>query len=134
MFFRRRPPRQVSFTERLESLRKNGFEVETLGEGRVRIRRDSCAAFVADVPGSPSRLECTGVMIGAEIASLIDGGFQKFLETPGGARRPALASDLKAMHNFEQDLREVLGLTSLYHESLGTVSNRHSYDRLTGRP
>ena len=134
MFFRRRTPKQVSFGERLEDLRKSGFDVETLGEGRVKIRRDCCAAFVGDVPGGLPQVERAGVVIGAEIAFLIDGGFQKFLETPGGARKPALASGLTALHDFEEDLREALGLSSLYHESLGTVSDRHAYDRLTGRP
>ncbi|HSW50817.1 MAG TPA: hypothetical protein VLH09_11615, partial [Bryobacteraceae bacterium] len=65
---------------------------------------------------------------------LVDGGFQKFLETPSGRRRPALAAELKRLHDFQADLREALGLKSLYNESLGTVSDRHAYDRLTGRP
>jgi hypothetical protein len=134
MFFRRRAPKQIFFGERLEDLRRDGFTVETLGEGRVKIHRGCCAAFVGDVPGGLPQVERAGVVIGAEIACLIDGGFQKFLETPGGARKPALASELKALHNFQEDLREALGLTSLYHESLGTVSDRHAYDRLTGRP
>jgi hypothetical protein len=44
-----------------------------------------------------------------------------------------VASDLKLIHNFQEDLREALGLTSLYNESLGTVSNQYLYDRVVDR-
>lgn len=133
MFFRRQAPRHVSFEERLESLRGAGCTVEALGEGRVRVGKDCCAAIIVNVPGASPRVDQAGVLAGSGIAALIDGGFQKFLEAPGCARKPALASDLKALHDFQEDLSEALGLESLYNESLGTVCDRHAYDRLTGR-
>lgn len=133
MFFRRHAPHQVSFEERLQNLRGAGYVVESRGEGRVRIRKDCCAAIVVHVPGASPCVDQAGVLIGSEIASLIDGGFQKFLEAPGGVRKPALAADLKALHDFQEDLSEALGLERLYNESLGTVFDRHAYDRLTGR-
>ena len=68
-----------------------------------------------------------------EIGALVDGGFQKFFQTPSGKRRPALASDLRALHNFQEDLKEALGLTSLYNEALGTVSTYYQYDRVKYR-
>jgi hypothetical protein len=71
--------------------------------------------------------------MGGEIGTLTDGGFQKFFVTPGGKRKPALAEELKAIQNFQEDLREALGLTSLYNESMGTVSNLYLYDRVEGR-
>ena len=37
------------------------------------------------------------------------------------------------MHAFQEDLREALGLVSLYNESLGTVSNQYIYDRVEER-
>ena len=46
---------------------------------------------------------------------------------------PALAEELKAVHNFQEGLREAMGLTSLYNEGLGTVSNKYLYDRVEGR-
>ena len=67
------------------------------------------------------------------IATLVDGGYQKFFQTPSGKRKPALAEDLKTVHAFQEDLRESLGMTSLYNESLGTVSNRYLYDRVQDR-
>jgi hypothetical protein len=44
-----------------------------------------------------------------------------------------LADELKALHNFEEDLREGLGEDSLYNESLGTVSTFYLYDRVKDR-
>jgi hypothetical protein len=64
---------------------------------------------------------------------LVDGGFQKFFQTPKGVRHPALAPELKAVHAFEEDLRQALGLVSLYNESLGSVSNVYLYDRVKDR-
>jgi hypothetical protein len=40
---------------------------------------------------------------------------------------------LKALHEFEEDLKEGLGLESLYNESLGTVSTYYLYDRVKDR-
>ncbi|HXG34333.1 MAG TPA: hypothetical protein VNJ11_13280 [Bryobacteraceae bacterium] len=133
MFFRRETPKPPTFAERLESLRGAGFTVEALAPGRARVRRGECAAIVEDAPGSSPRIERAGLMLGDEIALLVDGGYQKFFLTPQGRRKPALAAELKSLHDFEEDLREALGLPSLYHESLGTRFDLHLYDRLKGR-
>jgi hypothetical protein len=74
-----------------------------------------------------------GMLIGDEIGALVDGGYQKFFRTPSGKNKPALADELKALHNFEEDLREGLGEESLYNESLGTVSTFYLYDRVKDR-
>ena len=134
MFFRREPVKVKTFDDTLNQARSAGFTVERMGGGRVRISRDGAAATVEASPdGSPRFMERAGVMMGQEIASLVDGGYQKFMATPTGKRRPALASDLNLIHNFQEDLREALGLTSLYNESLGTVSNQYLYDRVEDR-
>jgi hypothetical protein len=73
------------------------------------------------------------MLIGDEIGALVDGGYQKFFRTPSGKNKPALADELKALHNFEEDLREGLGEESLYNESLGTVSTFYLYDRVKDR-
>ena len=124
MFFRRQHPRVPSFAERLDQLRQAGFTVE----GPL-VSRDGCAAGVSEA-GISGR---TGILLDGEIAILVDGGFQKFFRTPSGKSRPALASDLASLHAFEEDLRQILGLPSLYNESLGTVSTSYRYDRLQGR-
>ncbi|MEP7353943.1 MAG: hypothetical protein ABI824_11990, partial [Acidobacteriota bacterium] len=68
-----------------------------------------------------------------EIAHLVHGGYQMFLRTHSGRELPALAPQLKALHAFDEDLREGLGLTSLYNIALGTTSDDHLYDRVEGR-
>lgn len=56
-----------------------------------------------------------------------------FLMTPTGKELPALAPQLQALHAFDEDLREALGLTSLYNVSLGTTTDEHLYDRVEDR-
>jgi hypothetical protein len=96
-------------------------------------RNGVAAVFESGSDGIPRVNERAGVVIGKEIGTLTDEGFQKFFTTPSGKRKPALAEELKEIHNFEEDLREALGLTTLYNESLGTVSNLYLYDRVEGR-
>ena len=124
MLFRRaaKPP---SFEERLTGLRDAGFEVEPQPEGRYRVSRGRCAASV-----SSGGIERAGWSVGGGIAALVDGGYQKFWEVGGQAKAPALASQLSDLHAFEEDLREALGLESLYNTSLGTTNDLHQYDRL----
>src|SRR5277367_5547687 len=43
---------------------------------------------------------------------------------------PATADHLKALQSFTEELKEGLGLPSLYNESLGTVSESYHYDRI----
>ena len=74
-----------------------------------------------------------GILIGADIGSLVDGGYQKFFRTAAGKQKPALAEELKALHDFEEDVKEALGQESLYNESLGTVSTFYLYDRVQNR-
>jgi hypothetical protein len=71
--------------------------------------------------------------VGSEIAHLVHGGYQMFLQTAAGKQLPALAPHLKALHAFDEDLREGLGITSLYNESLGTTCDDHLYDRVKDR-
>ena len=74
-----------------------------------------------------------GMAMGGEIGALVDGGFQKFFRPPSGKSRPALAGDLKALHEFEEDLKEALGQESYYNQSLGTVSTFYLYDLVKDR-
>ena len=78
-------------------------------------------------------MERAGWVVNGETALLVDGGFQKFWRVGDQRKAPALAHELKTLHNFEEDLREALGLTSLYNTSLGTVNDVHMYDRVQGR-
>ena len=129
MFFRRVRPKEPTFEERLETLKQAGFAVEPRGDGRVRVSRNGCAALIDNT----RVVEHPGLLIEGAIAALVDGGYQKFFRTPDGHKKPALAAELRAVHDFQEDLREALGLTSLYNESLGTVSDLYLYDRLKDR-
>ncbi len=89
--------------------------VQNLGEGNVGL-------------GKP------GVLVGNEIAELVNGGYQMFLRTPSGRELPALAPQLQALHAFDEDLREGLrARPRRYNVSLGTTSDAHMYDRVKDR-
>ena len=133
MFFRHERPKVLSFEDHLAKARAAGFAVQSTAGG-TRISRDGIACIAKPGDGNaPKITERAGVVMGEEIGTLVDGGFQKFFRTPGGKSKPALAEELVAIQNFQEDLREALGLTSLYNESLGTVSNKYLYDRVEGR-
>ena len=133
MFFRRERPKTHSFSDRVDQLRTAGFTVTTRPGGAVRVSRDGIAVDLRDVGGEPEPAGAAGVVIGDEIGTLVDGGYQKFFRPPTGMKKPALADELKALHDFEEDVRESLGRKSLYNESLGTVSNFYLYDRVKDR-
>ncbi len=132
MFFRNQKPKQPSFDELIANLKEFGFTAKSEGSS-CRVTRDGCGAVVEDLGGGQVRIGKAGVLLGSEIAHLVHGGFQMFLRAPSGKEAPALASHLKALHSFDEDLREGLGLTSLYNLSLGTVCDDHLYDRVTAR-
>lgn len=133
MFFRRERFKNPTFAERLENLRKAGFTITPMAGGVVRASRGGCAVDLGDDDGTVAIRGRAGVAQGSEIGALVDGGYQKFFETPSGGKKPALADDLKALHDFEEDLKEALGQESYYNESLGTVSTFYLYDRVKDR-
>jgi len=133
MFFRRQRPKEITFDQRLDGLRKAGFAVSPAQGGRVTVERDGCAAVLENSAGAARVVERAGIAMPGGIGKLVDGGFQKYFLTPAGRTKPALAPELKAIHGFQEDLREALGLVSLYNESLGTVSTQYLYDRVKDR-
>ena len=133
MFFRREHVKNPTFAERLENLRHAGFTIAPRAAGVVRASRGGCAVDLKDENGTAAIAGRAGIARGSEIGALVDGGFQKFFQTPSGGKMPALADELKALHDFEEDLKEGLGQESYYNESLGTVSTFYSYDRVKDR-
>lgn len=133
MFFRRERPKNLTFDERLNQLKSQGFTVTPQAGGGVRVSRGACAVDLANQEGAVHIGERAGVSMGSEIGFLVDGGFQKFFRTKSGHKKPATAAELKALHDFEEDLKEGLGQESLYNESLGTVSTYYLYDRVKDR-
>jgi hypothetical protein len=132
MFFRREKPHEFTFEERLKRLKEFGFTVTQEGN-RARVSKLGCAAMLEGSGAELTKVGKSGVIVGNEIGYLVHGGYQAFLESESGRKVPALAEHLKALHDFQEDLREGLGLTSLYNMSLGTTFNKHIYDRVEDR-
>src|SRR3954462_14228049 len=133
MFFRREGPKKHSFSERVEHLKQAGFTVTQQSGGVARVTRGACGVELKDVNGMAEPVAAAGIVMGDELGALVDGGFQKFFRTPSGKKKPALAEELKALHDFEGDVREVVGRQSYYNESLGTVSTFYLYDCVKDR-
>jgi hypothetical protein len=133
MFFRRAHVPNPSFQERVDTLQAAGFTVAPQAGGAVRVSRGVCAVDLKEANGALQVEDRAGVAMAGEIAVLVDGGFQKFFRAPSGKKKPALADELKALHDFEADLKDRLGLKSLYNEGLGTVSTLYQYDRVKDR-
>ncbi len=133
MFFRRDRPKIASFSERINLLKQAGFATENLADGRVRITKHGVGAVVGDESKNQSGIERAGVLIGGELAVLVACGYQEFIELANGRRFPVSAEQLKGLHEFEEDVKDALGLVSLYNTSLGTTSRKHIYDRLYKR-
>src|SRR5579871_310925 len=133
MFFRRQKPQEPTFNERLEKLKQFGFKIESQGSGKAKVSRNGIAAVIEDVPDQPPHVNKAGLSMGDEIGLLVNVGYQQFWLTASGRRAAATAQQLKELHSFQEDLKEGLGLVSLYNESLGTISDLHLYDRVERR-
>jgi hypothetical protein len=132
MFFRRERAKTPTTTERSEELRRAGYSIAQSG-GETRVSRDGFAVDLREQSGAFQAAGRAGILMGDEIAVLVDGGFQKFFHSPSGKKVPATADQLKGLHDFAEDLKEALGMKSLYNESLGTVSTFYLYDRVKDR-
>ena len=64
---------------------------------------------------------------------LEDKGYQKFWRH-ADTRFPIRKTDLQTLHRFDEEVRQILRLPSLYNESLGSTCAQTDYDRLEGRP
>lgn len=133
-----RKTKQRTFDEALSWMREHGFQISSSGTATV-VSKNGASAQIARNP-KPSKTDPSevhvvdkgGIVLGGEVARLIDRGYQKFLKT-SKAELPATAEHLKTLHAFHEELREALGATSLYNEALGSVSDRYVYDRVKGR-
>jgi len=119
----------------LDWLRNRGFEVlEAPGtQGRVFLKKNHVSAAIErNTDGSAKIFVYPGYLVGGEIAKLVNLGYQQHLKTTK-TEIAATADHLKALHDFSEELKEALGLPSLYNESLGTVSESYHYDRVKDR-
>jgi hypothetical protein len=128
-------PEKRTYEEAVNWLREHGFDIlEAPGtQNRVFLKKLNSSAAIEKADDGGVRLFAKpGIVIGSEISRLIDKGYQKFLKTTK-TEVPATADHLQALHQFSEELREATGETSLYNQSLGTVSDRYTYDRVENR-
>jgi hypothetical protein len=130
-----------TFDQVLATLGSEKFDVSPAAEGAnraagaYRVSKIGCAAEIApsQQKDAPVRvLTKAGWLVGGDIAILVDRGYQKFLKT-SRLEIPATADALRALHSFEDQLKEAVGAMVLYNEALGTTSDRYDYDRVKGR-
>jgi hypothetical protein len=133
----------LSYEQILSALRTSAFDVaEVPGvANQVLVRKYGAGAILIhasepDKKGLPQMAvrwrEKPGFVVGGEVGTLLDKGFQKFWKTRK-LEVPATADSLRGVHRFAEELREIVGEPSLYNESLGTTSDSYMYDRVKGR-
>jgi hypothetical protein len=126
---------QKTYEDALGWLREHGFDVlEAPGTaGRVFLKKYNVSAAIQNDGADGVKIFAyPGYLVGSEISKLVNKGYQQFLKT-SKTEVPATADHLKALHSFAEELKEALGLPSLYNESLGTVSESYQYDRVVDR-
>lgn len=136
-----RKTRRPTFEQMLESLCSHGFEVSAyagVANGMQVSKRGVAAVLVPGVTndrfdsGGACMALTPGLLVGGEIARLLDRGYQKFIRTKQ-FEIPANAAQLQAIHQFTEELNQVTGALGLYNEALGTTSDVYMYDRVRGR-
>ena len=105
-----------TFEDAVQYLRDHGFDlIEAPGtQGRVFLKKYNVSAAIQ------------------KISKLVNRGYQQVLKT-SKTEVAATADHLTALQQFSEELKEALGLPSLYNESLGTVSEAYQYDRVVDR-
>ena len=124
-----------SYDDAVSWLRDHGFDlIEAPGtQSRVFLKKyNSSAAIQKTEDGGVKIFAYPGYLVSGEISKLVNKGYQQFLKT-SKTEVPATADHLKSLHQFSEELKEALGLPSLYNESLGTVSESYQYDRIVDR-
>lgn len=126
----------------LDQLRAAGFECTGVSSSpeRIRVMKHNAAALFERQADGLRLAQPPGYLFKGEIGRLWDAGYQKFWllgpptdEPFDEPRRPALAVELQALHDFSEELKSVLGVPSFYNESIGSTSEVTAYDRLHGR-
>ena len=121
-----------TYEEALAHLRENGFDVTDAPgmNGRVFLRKYNVSAAIQKTDDDGVKIFAyPGYLIGSEISKLVNRGYQQFLKN-SKTEVPATADHLKALQSFTEELKDGLGLPSLYNESLGSVSESYHYDRV----
>lgn len=123
------------FDDVIAALRQQSFDVAQVPgvANRVIVSKTGYGAMLERTPENELRIVGKPMCIlGGEMATLEDRGYQKFLMT-SKLTIAATADHLRGLHDFTEHLKEITGETTFYNESLGTTSDRYMYDRVKGR-
>lgn len=126
---------QRKYEDAVSWFRDHGFDlIEAPGtQGRVFLKKYNCSAAIQKNGDDGVKIFAyPGYLIGSEISKLVNKGYQQFLKT-AKTEVAATADHLKSLQQFSEEMKEGLGLPSLYNESLGTVSDSYQYDRIQER-
>jgi hypothetical protein len=123
-------------TDLREEFKAAGFEIVDAGSvpGSIGVKKYGCVLYLK--PQADQHWLALGppyFQIRGLDCELEDRGYQKFWRH-GDTRFPIRKTDLQTLHCFDEEVREILRLRSLYNESLGSTCARTVYDRLEGRP
>ena len=113
-----------------------GFEIVEAGvpPGSIGVKKYNCLQYLELKAGQAwLQLGPPYFIIRGLNCELEDRGYQKFWRHQG-TRFPIRKAELETLHRFDEEVREILRLQSLYNESLGSTCARTVYDRLDGRP
>ena len=124
-----------TFEDAVQYLRDHGFDlIEAPGtQGRVFLKKYNVSAAIQKNGDDGVKIFAyPGYLISGEISKLVNRGYQQVLKT-SKTEVAATADHLTALQQFSEELKEALGLPSLYNESLGTVSEAYQYDRVVDR-
>ncbi len=124
-----------TYEDAVQYLRDHGFDlIEAPGTpGRVFLKKYNVSAAIQKNGDEGVKIFAyPGYLISGEISKLINRGYQQVLKT-SKTEIAATADHLKSLQQFSEELKEALGLPSLYNESLGTVSEAYQYDRIEDR-
>jgi hypothetical protein len=112
-----------------------GFVVSNAQGDRLEVKKSGCVAYLGKEGGKAVYFAPPYFVVRGVNCELEDRGYQKFWYAKAEDKRfPIRKVDLEILHRFDEEVRYILGLTSLYNESLGSTNARTVYDRLTGRP
>jgi len=126
----------VSLADIRARFEQAGFQVTggPGGSGSLEVRKYNCLHRIdRDSGGIWAPLTPAHFLVRGLPCELEDQGYQKFWLCKG-KRFPIRLQDLRDFHRFDQEVRYILGLKSLYNDSLGTTCARSAYDRVDGRP
>jgi hypothetical protein len=119
-----------------EQFNAAGFEIVDGGSvaGSIGVRKYGCVRYLE--PQADRQWLALGppyFQIRGLDCELEDKGYQKFWRHDD-TRFPIRKTDLQTLHRFDEEVRQILRLPSLYNESLGSTCAQTDYDRLEGRP